>query len=132
MNCEQGALADRHAPTDYGPVPHDDPPAKHIPTLLDDAIRAAGTNVTAVARKLAALNGTKMESKRRLLQKYLAGETVPDEPSARQLAEVLDTSEDHFVTERPRVSRRDLDAVWDEIEEIHRLLGELRAALGDQ
>jgi hypothetical protein len=116
----------------HGAVPSKESKTKHIPDLLEAAIKDANTNVTAVARKWAEFNGTKAESKRRLLQKYLKGESVPDEPGARQLSLILRKPGDHFVTTRARVSRRDLDAVWKEIGVRHQLVGELSRALGDQ
>lgn len=113
-------------------MPRDESPQKHIPTLLDEAITARGTTITALAREWGNLNGTTTESKRRLLQKYRKGESVPDEESARQLALLLHKPGDHFVTERRQVSRRDLDAVWKEIAVIHDLIANLRRALEDQ
>ena len=85
-------------------------------------------SMAAVGREWAKLNGTKAESKRRLLQKYLKG-TRPDEESARQLAAILNQPSDHFVTERQRVTREDFDAVWLEIGHIRQDLGELWRAL---
>lgn len=77
------------------------------------------------------MNGREPESKRRLLQKYLAGEAAPGVRSARQLATILGQSADQFVTERIRPSRKDLDAVWDELAEIRALVDELSRVLGE-
>lgn len=119
----------RHVGRTLWPVSQTESPPKHIPTLLADAIREAGISVAALSRKWAKLTGTKPESKRRLLQKYLSGETVPDEPSARQLGPLLGKPPFYFVTARARVSRRDLDAVWLEIARIYEAMGQLEQAL---
>lgn len=113
----------------HGPVPTTEAPTKHIPDLLAAAIRDANTNVTALAKRWAELTGVQPESKRRLLQKYLKGESAPDEPSAIELAQLLGRMPSTFVTTRRRVSRRDLDAVWIEIAHIYDAIAELTRAL---
>lgn len=110
-------------------MPQNEAPSKHIPTLLADALADANVSVAALARKWATRTGTKPESKRRLLQKYLRGQSEPEEPGARELAALLGKPGYYFVTKRARVSRRDLDAVWLEIASIHDALTELGRAL---
>lgn len=128
-NHEIGALAPPGVSAHDGSVPSNDAPPKHIPALLDAAIKDADTNVTALARKWAQLTGVQTESKRRLLQKYRKGESVPDEPGAIELARLLGKPSTYLVTTRRRVSRRDLDAVWSEIAAIYQAIGELERAL---
>lgn len=82
----------------------------------------------ALSREWAQLTGTKPESKRRLLQKYMKG-ARPEEDGARQLARILKKPSDHFVTERKRVTREDFDAVWQEIGRIYEVLGQLSREL---
>ena len=122
-------LRERGTSDHHGTVPSDGAPTKHIPDLLEAAIKDAGTNVAALSRRWAKLTGVQSESKRRLLQKYRKGESVPDEPSALELAKLLGKPPSYLVTTRRRVSRRDLDAVWLEIGRIYDVLGQLEQAM---
>lgn len=101
------------------------PVSEVIATALDSVYDG---NLSALARDWAEVSGSNAESKRRLLYKYLEG-TTPEEPSARELASLLKVPVENLLTPRRRASRRDLDAVWEEIGVIHELIADLSRAL---
>ena len=112
-----------------------DDDAQTIGAKLKAAIDENDTTISALARLLSARDGTKVKSKRRLLQKYLANGTAPKPPIADWLAEDLGKPKGYFVTATTE-RRRNRDAVWEAIDEIRARIGDLEGLLrerdGDQ
>lgn len=70
-----------------------------IPALLREALAERGWSVRGFARRLVGPDATdkKLESRRRLLHRYLSGEVTPEPDTARELATVLGTDPELFV-----------------------------------
>ena len=90
-------------------VPSDAPEPKPLSRLLAEALDEAGISNSELARRLADASGTKPASKRRLVQKYLRGETTDlTRQSARDLADALGRPPSYFLNITPRPTHKDL------------------------
>jgi transcriptional regulator with XRE-family HTH domain len=100
-----------------------------LPERLRASIERNGTTISAVARELAERNSHQAKSKRRLLQKYLAGTVAPGPKIAQQLEEILNEPDGYFVKPPDPARRRDLQAAWQLLDEIHEIVANLQRRL---
>lgn len=99
---------------------------------LRAALDSAGLSNAALGRALAERDGTKPESKRRLVQKYLKDQVAPQPPITEWLADILGTPADRFVSPPDPRERRDLAAAWALLEEIRETVGRLQERLAEK
>lgn len=98
--------------------------------MLRVAMKNAGLNKMQLGNRLAEATNTQKQSKRRLVQKYLAGTVAyPEDDSLAVLTEALGVPEDYFEAARPSKPLPEGEQILVAIREIHDLLLDVRARL---